>query len=144
MSDRPLRLAIGSSALIGAGLAAYLVYVRHAEATLICASGGCETVQASRYAEIAGVPVALMGLAGYLVIFATALGRGELVRLAQASFALAAFLFSAYLLYVQIRIIGALCYWCLASDAVTTGIAVLALLRLRSGSRTAAKELVRL
>jgi uncharacterized membrane protein len=39
--------------------------------------------------------------------------------------------FSTYLLYVQIELIGAVCQWCLASDGIATGLAILALLRLR-------------
>ena len=131
MSDRALRLAAAVLALAGAAVAGYLVWVRETGATLVCATGGCGTVQSSEYAEVAGVPVALLGLLGYVVLFSAALFPGETARLAQAAVALGAVIFSAYLLYVQVALIGELCDWCLVSDAIVTLIAVLSLLRLR-------------
>lgn len=131
MNDEALRLAIGVLALAGAAVAGYLVWVRETGATLVCATGGCGTVQSSQYAEVAGVPVALLGLAGYVLLLSTALVAGETARLVQAAVALGAVIFSAYLLYVQLVVIGEVCDWCLVSDAIVTLIATLALLRLR-------------
>jgi uncharacterized membrane protein len=73
---------------------------------------------------------AALGLVAYLLLLATACSRAELARLAQAVVALAAFAFSGYLVYLQLHVIGAVCDWCLASDAVTTAAAGLVLLRL--------------
>jgi hypothetical protein len=42
-----------------------------------------------------------------------------------------AFMFSAYLLYIQLAVIGAICQWCVVTDVLTTAIAALALLRLQ-------------
>jgi uncharacterized membrane protein len=118
-------------ALAGVGVAGYLVWVRETGATLVCATGGCGTVQSSEYAKVAGMPVALLGLVGYGVLLSTALFAGETARLAQAAVALGAVLFSTYLLYVQVALIGEVCDWCLVSDAIVTLIAVLGLLRVR-------------
>ena len=118
-------------ALAGAGVAGYLVWVRETGATLVCATGGCGTVQSSQYAEVAGMPVALLGLVGYVVLLVSALVAGETARVVQAAIALGAVLFSTYLLYVQVALIGEVCDWCLVSDAIVTLIAMLALLRLR-------------
>jgi uncharacterized membrane protein len=131
VNDRALRLAIGVLALAGVAVAGYLVWVRETGATLVCATGGCGTVQSSQYAEVAGVPVALLGLAGYVVLLSTALVAGETARLVQAAVALGAVIFSGYLLYVQLAVIGEVCDWCLVSDAIVTLIATLALVRLR-------------
>ena len=79
--------------------------------------------------------MAALGLAAYLVLLVTACLRDELARLAQAVVALAAFAFSAYLVYVQLHVIGAVCDWCVASDVVTTGATALVLLRLRAATR---------
>ena len=68
MSERGIRLAVAVVAAVGVGIAAYLTYVRYAGGTLACTTGGCEKVQTSSYAEVAGVPVALVGLIGYLLI----------------------------------------------------------------------------
>lgn len=93
--------------------------------------GGCETVQSSRYAEIFGVPVAAFGLVGYAALLSTALAAGDRARLAHAALALGAFVFSGYLLVLQGVVIGAFCDWCLAGDLLATGIAALALVRLK-------------
>jgi uncharacterized membrane protein len=118
-------------ALAGAAVSGYLLWVRETGANLICATGGCETVQSSQYSEILGMPVALFGFVCYVALFATALLRSENARLVHTALALTAAVFSTYLLYVQIELIGAVCQWYLASDAIVSGLAILALLRLR-------------
>jgi uncharacterized membrane protein len=133
MSERTVRLASAVIAAVGAAVTAYLLYVRQAGGALVCSTGGCETVQSSAYAEVLGVPVAALGLVGFLGLFLAALARGEWARLSQATLALAALLFSAYLLYIQLVVIGVTCEWCLATDALTATIVALALLRLRLG-----------
>jgi uncharacterized membrane protein len=135
VSDRVLAAAIRLAALAGAGIAGYLVYVRSAGAPIACTNGGCALVQGSRYAEVLGVPVALLGLLAYLGILGTTFGRGEWWRASGGSLALAGVGFGGYLLYVQLAVIGAVCEWCVASDAVMTVLAALTLLRLRAGLR---------
>ena len=120
MSDRRLRVAIAGLALVGVGITAYLVVVRYSDAGIFCSSGGCETVQHSKYAKVAGIPVAILGLVGYLLILASAALRSELARIGGAIVALVGFVFGMYLIWVQLEKIGATCDWCLASDGVLT------------------------
>ena len=69
MSDRALRLAVAAVAAAGVAVAGYLTYVHYRPAALICTGGGgCEAVQDSSYAEIAGIPVALLGLLAYVAV----------------------------------------------------------------------------
>ena len=131
MSDRALRVAVALLALAGTGIAAYLTYAWYAEATIACATGGCETVQSSSYAKLAGIPVPVLGLVGYLGILATALVPGDQARAVGAALALAGLAFSGYLLLVQIFAIGAFCLWCLASDLVMFLLAAATVARLR-------------
>ena len=131
MTDRSLRAIAAALALSGAGAMSYLLYVHQTGGAPICAGHGCGTVQQSRYAEIFGVPVAALGLGGFLTIMVTSAAQGERARIAQAVVALSAFGFSAYLLAVQVWAIGAICDWCVAGDVLTTGLAAVALLRLR-------------
>ena len=133
MSDRALRIAVAALALVGAGIAAYLTYAKYADATIACATGGCETVQSSEYAEVLELPVPVLGLLGYLAILATAFSAGETARLAGAVLALGGLLFSGYLVVVQIFAIGAFCQWCLASDLVMLLLAAATVARLRAG-----------
>jgi uncharacterized membrane protein len=133
MSERTLRLGSAAIAVLGTAITAYLLYVRQTGSTLVCSTGGCETVQSSSYAVLFGVPVAALGLIGFLALLLAALARGDWARLSQAALALTALLFSAYLLYIQLAVIGAVCQWCLATDVLTAAIVALALLRLRLG-----------
>ena len=130
MTERSVRIASAVLASLGAAISAYVLYVRETDGSLVCSTGGCETVQSSSYAELLGLPVAALGLAGFVVLLAAALARGDWARLVNATVALAAFLFAAYLLAVQLIVIDAICQWCVATDVLTTALAALALVRL--------------
>lgn len=134
MSNRALRAAVAALALVGLGIAGYLTYTRYSGAPIVCATGGCETVQRSSYATIAGVPVAVLGLVAYAFILLTAFGTSEPVRVAGATAALAGVLFAAWLLYAQIALIHAICQWCVSSDVAVVLLAVVTVLRARGTS----------
>jgi uncharacterized membrane protein len=131
VSDRALRLCVGALAAAGLAVAGYLTYARYAGTPITCTTGGCEAVQESSYATVAGLPVPVLGLIGYGLLAVTACSAEDLARAAGAAVALAAFVFSAYLLYVQLAMIEAVCDWCVASDAIVTAIVPFAILRLR-------------
>jgi uncharacterized membrane protein len=134
VTERSVRIASAVLASLGAAISAYILYVRETNGSLVCSTGGCETVQSSSYAELLGLPVAALGLAGFVVLLVAALTRGELARLVNATVALAAFLFAAYLLAVQLVVLDAICQWCVATDVLTTALAALALVRLGPAS----------
>ena len=137
LSDRGLRLAALVLALAGLGVAGYLTYVHYAELEPLCGLGGdCERVQTSVYAEVAGVPVALLGLAGYALILASLFVRGDLGLVGGAALALIGFGFSAYLTYRELFTIEAICSWCVASAVLLTLVAGVTCLRVvRAGTR---------
>jgi uncharacterized membrane protein len=130
MRDRTVRTAIALLALAGAGVAAYLTATKFSGAAPVCATGGCETVQSSRYSELAGVPVALLGLLGYLLLVGTAAVRDDLAAALGAAIALGAAVYAGYLLYVQASVIDAYCQWCLTSDVLLALLVPLTLVRL--------------
>jgi uncharacterized membrane protein len=131
--DRRLALAVAVVALVGVGVAGYLTYVHYADIDPICAAGGggCHKVQNSAYAKLAGVPVAVLGLAGYLAILGSLLLRPrDLSRLVGCAIALSGFGFSAYLTYREVFTIEAICQWCVGSAVLMTALAVLTTWRL--------------
>ena len=134
MSDRALRVASALVAAAGAAIAAYLTWVHYDEAALVCvAGGGCETVQRSSYSELVGIPVALLGLVSYTVVFALVLWNTPTARLVAASLAFVGLVFGIYLLALQLFVIDAVCVWCVANDLVIApALAVLTALRLRT------------
>ena len=131
------RVVLLALAVLGALISAYLTWTHFAGLTPVCTGSGegCETVQSSRYASILGVPVALLGLIAYGgLIFSTVLWRETGIYLGFL-ISLVGTLFSGYLTYREIFVIGALCQWCLASAAIMvaalicTSLAALPLLR---------------
>jgi uncharacterized membrane protein len=100
-------------------VAGYLTYVHYQPDALICtSSGGCETVQDSSYAELAGIPVALLGLLGYVAVLVLVAWDSELARTLSAAIALVAAGFAVYLIVLQAFVIDAWCIWCLVNDLV--------------------------
>jgi uncharacterized membrane protein len=130
MTERRLRLATAALAVLGTAIAGYLTWIHYAGLDPICLAGGsCERVQASPYARLAGVPVALLGLAAYVAILAASALRGEAGRVAGAFLALAGVGFSGYLTYLEVAEIHAICQWCVASAAVMCALAVVTVWR---------------
>jgi uncharacterized membrane protein len=114
------RFVLGVLAVAGLLISAYLTWTHFAGITPVCAGGGggCETVQSSRYAEILGVPVSVLGIVGYAGLLLSAALRGEIGVYLGFLISLAGTLFSAYLTYLEALVIYALCQWCLASAGI--------------------------
>jgi uncharacterized membrane protein len=132
VSDRALRTAGLVLAVLGIAIAGYLVYVHYADIDPVCnIAHGCHKVQTSEYAKLAGVPVALLGLLGYLTLLGALLApQGETARMFAALVALVGFGFSLYLTYRELFTIDAICQWCVASAILMTGLAVVCTVRL--------------
>ena len=144
MSTRTTRILMIVLATIGLGLASYLTYVHYAGIKPACTAGeSCTKVQTSIYSELAGVPVALIGLIGYVAILAALLApESETTRLAAASLTLGGLGFSAYLTYRELFSIHAICEWCVSSAITMTLLTALALYRfLRGGHQDASPTL---
>jgi uncharacterized membrane protein len=131
MTDRHVRVATAALALAGIAIASYLSYSRATDTALICPTSGCGTVQRSAYSELVGIPVAYLGVAGYVLILMSTLSASVRAAAAGTLLALSGFAFAAYLLVAQIFLIDAVCVWCISSDAVLFAITLLALGRLR-------------
>ena len=119
-------MGIAVLSLVGLIIASYMyLYKIGAIGALACGSGGCETVQLSPQARFLGVEVALIGILGYAVLFAVALA-GLQPRFAAspwpgrllALLATGAVLFTAYLTYLELFVIHAICRWCVGSAVI--------------------------
>jgi uncharacterized membrane protein len=126
-----LRVAMAGLALLGIAIAGYLTWVHYAGLKPVCLSGGggCEKVQSSQYADVAGIPVALLGLIGYLGILVSLWLRGDKGLALGVLLTLIGLGFSAYLTYRELFTIDAICQWCVASAVVMTVLTGLALVR---------------
>ena len=132
-----LRLATAALAVAGIGIAGYLTWVHYAGLEPVCVGGGggCEQVQTSRWAELAGVPVALLGLVAYTTVLASLALPDEAGRTVAAFVSLVGFGFSGWLTYMELEKIGAVCQWCVASAVVMTALAAVSVARLLRGAR---------
>jgi uncharacterized membrane protein len=112
------RAAAAVVAAIGLLVSLYLTWVHYSGDLALCIGvGGCEAVQTSRFSVVGSVPVALIGLAGFVAILGAALVRLRADGPAWADTALFALslggtLYVAYLTYLELFVIGAVCPWC--------------------------------
>ena len=131
MSDGRLRAAAAALALAGLALAIYLTVLHYDHSAPVCVGGGggCEKVQSSDYAELMGIPVALIGAVGYALIGLSLLVPGDAGRFAGALLGLVGVGFSIYLTYLELFVIDAICQWCVASAVVMAALAAVTLIR---------------
>jgi uncharacterized membrane protein len=119
-----LRAVQAVLAVAGFVIAVYLTWAHYTDSAVVCTTGGCETVQRSSYSELAGVPVALLGALAYAALIGLAAVPAAWARSASFTVALVGVAFSGYLLWAQAARIHAYCQWCLTSDAIMVGLAV--------------------
>lgn len=128
------RVAITVLSLLGIFVSGYLTYIHYSGEPIICGgSNSCELVNASRYAFIGPIPVSALGLMAYLTILILSLIKSDEERqwpaILMFGVSLIGVMFQWYLFYIEVAVLHALCYWCLASQAIITLIFILALPR---------------
>jgi uncharacterized membrane protein len=124
---------LAAVSVAGIGVSAYLTWTHLWGVVPVCVGGGggCAAVQTSRYAEISGIPVAALGLAAYAALLLSAALRGVAGVLAGIFVALVGTLFSAYLTWLEVSVIQAICQWCVASAVLMVLALVLSISRFR-------------
>jgi uncharacterized membrane protein len=140
MSARTLRITMIVLTALGLAVASYLTYIHYAGIKPLCGrnGGGCEIVQTSEYSKLAGVPVALIGLIGYVTILASLLApETETSRFATVAFTVIGFGFSAYLTYRELFSIHHICEYCVSSAVIVTILMCLSIWRFLRGEQTA-------
>jgi len=137
--DWPWRLSL-ALAVLGMLVSGYLTWIKLSNTQAFCSGvGDCEAVNSSAYSEIRGVPVAVLGFAAYLAIAGLLAAEKRLPTLrdygplAIFGLALTGTLYSAYLTYVELFVITAVCPYCVASALIITTVLILSILRLLRG-----------
>jgi len=119
-------MIVAALALAGIFISIYLtLYKLGVVGELSCSIGSCETVNTSRWSVFLGLPVAAWGLLFYLDVFGVALlgtmPRWEnepvisIILVAEAAIGV---LFSAWLTYLELAVINAICIWCVTSAVI--------------------------
>ena len=119
-------MIVAALALAGIFISLYLtLYKLGVIGELSCTFGSCETVNTSRWSVFLGLPVAAWGLLFYLDVFGVAL-MGTMPRWENAPVfsiilvaeAAVGVLFSAWLTYLELAVIHAICIWCVTSAVI--------------------------
>lgn len=125
------RMVIPLLLVAGLIVAGYLSYVETTQAEAVCGVvGDCNAVQASPYAKMFGIPIGVIGVAGYAALFVawllslqtgdTLRGIGERGLFLMSLFGV---IFSAYLTFLEPFVIGAVCAWCITSALLMLALA---------------------
>jgi uncharacterized membrane protein len=127
---RGARGAIVAFSLIATLVSAYLTWVHYSGSLALCIGvGGCEAVQTSRYSMVGAVPVALLGFIGCSAILAAAVAYARANATALIvlfALSLGATLYLAYLTYLEVFVLGAICPWCVSVALCVTAVLALA------------------
>lgn len=106
-------------ALVGLTDSGYLLWRHRTATSAFCPTGGCDVVNQGAYSEIWGIPLAAIGIAAYLLLFALSIMAVRLdsrrvlgVMLVIAGIGVAV---SAWLIYLQVAVIESICLWCVLS-----------------------------
>jgi uncharacterized membrane protein len=136
MEKRLSQLAILFT-VIGLLVSIYMTIFKITNNESMCiGSHGCSVVNSSRYSEVNGIPVAVIGVVGYLAILAALLleqrpgffqQNGTLLFF---GLSLTGFLFTLYLIFVEVALIKAYCPFCITSQIVMTLIFIISVIRL--------------
>ena len=123
--------------IVGLVISGYLLYTYVTDAPIVCANSGCETVRESAYSYFLGIPLPAFGGVMYATIILLSFGRtifeGEARNISRSItlFSFVGVLISAYLTYLEIFVIKAICVWCVASAVVITAIFLVSLYELK-------------
>ena len=141
-------MIVAALALAGIFISLYLTLFKiGVVGELSCSIGSCETVNTSRWSVFLGLPVAAWGLLFYIDVFVIAL-VGTSARL-ETSVAISTILviqsaigvlFSAWLTYLELAVIHAICIWCVTSAVVVTLIFLVSVAELRELREYAVEE----
>ena len=124
-------------AVLGTLVSIYMTIFKLTENQKMClGNGGCSVVNSSSYSEVSGIPVALVGVGGYLAILAFLFLENRFKFFEQNGtlivfgLSLIGFLFTLYLIYVELALIHALCPFCITSQITMTILFILSVIRL--------------
>ena len=122
------QLFIPIMSVMGLLVSGYLTWIHWSHSAALCSGvGDCEVVNSSEYADVAGIPIALFGFCMYAAILGLSIYRSRVSMAVESSLVLAVFgislagvLYSAYLTYLELAVIHAICPWCVTSAVLIT------------------------
>ena len=135
--DKWLYRASVALVVLGLLVSIYMtIYKVTSNDSMCLGSGDCSTVNASKYSEVNGIPVAVFGMLGYAAILAVHYfeTRNRFFRqngiLMIFGMSLTGFIFTVWLIYVEVALLKAICPFCVTSQVAMTLIFMIAVARL--------------
>jgi uncharacterized membrane protein len=135
--DKWLYRASIALVIVGLLVSIYMtIYKVTSNDSMCLGSGDCSTVNASIYSEVNNIPVAAIGILGYLAILGVLFfeNRNSFFRqngtLMIFGMALTGFIFTVWLIYVEVALLKAICPFCVTSQVAMTLIFIMAVIRL--------------
>jgi uncharacterized membrane protein len=130
MKNKTIIIILLILSIIGLFASAYLTVLHFIPTDSFCdlnATFSCSKINQSKYSSFLGIPVALLGLCGYLIFIIINLSllfvkslekyKKQLSRL-QLTLSVLALIFSLYLTYIEFAVLWTLCILCLTSQIV--------------------------
>ena len=141
-------MIVATLALAGIFVSLYLLlYKLGIIGELSCSVGSCETVNSSKWATFLGLPVAAWGVAWYVAMFVMAVVStgarfqdSPVVSTVLLGMASTGLIFSAYLTYLELFEINAICQWCVISAIIVTIIFLISFADFRDKSSQKSQE----
>ena len=134
--DNRLRQVIIGLTVIGLLVSIYMTIYKLTNNESMCiGNGGCSIVNASGYSKVSGIPVAVVGMGGYLAILVMLLLErkpgffAENASMILFGLTLTGFFFTVWLIFVELALIKALCPFCVTSQITMTAIFILTVIR---------------
>jgi uncharacterized membrane protein len=137
MKESTIRNVLVGLGIVGLIDSLYLTWIKIAHDGVCSVSGGCEVVNMSEYASLAGIPIALLGAGAYVTMIVVLLleSRSEFFEfngpMIVFGISLAGVLYSAYLTYLELYVIRAICPFCVVSAVVLALMLIFSVLRLQ-------------
>jgi uncharacterized membrane protein len=134
--DKRLKQVTIVFTVIGLLVAVYMtIYKLTSNDSMCLGLGGCSIVNASGYSSVYGIPVAAVGVLGYLSILAIFYLERKPgffqtnASMIQFAITLPGFLFTAWLIFVEVALLKAYCPFCITSQVMMTLIFILTVIR---------------
>ena len=134
--DKRLKQVTIALTVLGLLVSIYMTIYKVTNNESMCiGSGGCSIVNASGYSSVRGIPVAVFGVIGYLAILALFYlesipgffqTNGSMLQFAVT---LTGFLFTVWLIFVEVALLKAYCPFCITSQVAMTIIFILTVIR---------------
>ena len=138
---KSLRTIAIAAAILGILDSIYLLIIKVTNNKALCIQGvgDCWSVNTSRYSEVFGIPLSVLGIIAYAVILILwiLLPRNDFFKhnipIANFMLSLIGVIYSAYLTYLEIAVIKAICPFCVVSAILLVILFVVSLIQLIQG-----------